>query len=188
MEYQLHAPFTKDKLKNLRAGDTALITGKIYTARDAAHKKLTALVEEGASLPFEIKDAILYYVGPTPNKPGRPIGAAGPTTSYRMDVYTPVLLELGQAGMIGKGQRSDQVKAALVDNGAVYFTAVGGAGALIAQCVKSARIVAFEELGAEAIRELVVEDFPVTVVIDSEGNDLYRQGRAEYLRSRGSAK
>ena len=167
MEYRIREPFTKEKLEPLRAGDTVFLTGTIYTARDAAHKRLIEMIENQEPLPFEVKDAVIYYVGPTPEKPGNPIGAAGPTTSYRMDAYAPTPLDLGETAMIGKGQRSQEVKDAAIRNGAVYFAAIGGAGALMAQKVKSAEIVAFEDLGPEAVRRLQVEDFPVTVVLDS---------------------
>ena len=184
MEYRIREPFTKEKLEPLRAGDTVFLTGTIYTARDAAHKRLIEMIENQEPLPFEVKDAVIYYVGPTPEKPGNPIGAAGPTTSYRMDAYAPTLLDLGETAMIGKGQRSQEVKDAAIRNGAVYFAAIGGAGAPMAQKVKSAEIVAFEDLGPEAVRRLQVEDFPVTVVLDSAGGDLYQEGRAAYLESR----
>ncbi len=184
MEYRIREPFTREKLEPLRAGDTVFLTGTIYTARDAAHKRLIEMIENREPLPFEVKDAVIYYVGPTPEKPGNPIGAAGPTTSYRMDAYAPTLLDLGETAMIGKGQRSQEVKDAAIRNGAVYFAAIGGAGALMAQKVKSAEIVAFEDLGPEAVRRLQVEDFPVTVVLDSAGGDLYQEGRAAYLESR----
>ena len=184
MEYRIREPFTKEKLEPLRAGDTVFLTGTIDTARDAAHKRLIEMIENQEPLPFEVKDAVIYYVGPTPEKPGNPIGAAGPTTSYRMDAYAPTLLDLGETAMIGKGQRSQEVKDAAIRNGAVYFAAIGGAGALMAQKVKSAEIVAFEDLGPEAVRRLQVEDFPVTVVLDSAGGDLYQEGRAAYLESR----
>ena len=184
MEYRIREPFTKEKLEPLRAGDTVFLTGTIYTARDAAHKRLIEMIENQEPLPFAVKDAVIYYVGPTPEKPGNPIGAAGPTTSYRMDAYAPTLLDLGETAMIGKGQRSQEVKDAAIRNGAVYFAAIGGAGALMAQKVKSAEIVAFEDLGPEAVRRLQVEDFPVTVVLDSAGGDLYQEGRAAYLESR----
>lgn len=184
MEYRIREPFTKEKLEPLRAGDTVFLTGTIYTARDAAHKRLIEMIENQEPLPFEVKDAVIYYVGPTPEKPGNPIGAAGPTTSYRMDAYAPTLLDLGETAMIGKGQRSQEVKDTAIRNGAVYFAAIGGAGALMAQKVKSAEIVAFEDLGPEAVRRLQVEDFPVTVVLDSAGGDLYQEGRAAYLESR----
>lgn len=183
MEYRITEPFTKDKFKSLKAGDSVLLSGTVYTARDAAHKRLTESLERGEALPFAIEDAIIYYVGPTPAKDGFPIGSAGPTTSYRMDAYAPRLLDLGQAAMIGKGQRNEDVKEAVVRNGAVYFAAIGGAAALIAGSIRSAEVIAYEDLGAEAVRKLYVEDFPVTVVLDTEGNDLYIQGREEYLKS-----
>lgn len=184
MEYRIKEPFTKEKLRDLKAGDTVLLTGTVYTARDAAHKRMTEMLERGERLPFDVKNAVIYYVGPTPEKPGNPIGSAGPTTSYRMDAYAPTLLDLGETGMIGKGQRSQEVKDAVKRNGAVYFAAIGGAGALMAQRVQQAEIIAFEDLGAEAVRRLEVKDFPVTVVLDSQGGDLYQEGRAAYLESR----
>lgn len=186
MEKKLTAPFTKEKLKTLKSGDTVLITGTIYTARDAAHKRMTELLDRGEPLPFDIRDAMIYYVGPTPAKKGVPIGSAGPTTSYRMDAYAPRLLDLGQAAMIGKGQRNQEVQDAIVRNGAVYFAAIGGAAALMAQCIEKAEIIAFEDLGAEAVRRLEVKDFPVTVVLDSTGGDLYCEGRKAYLESRSA--
>jgi len=160
-----------------------LLSGTLYTARDAAHMRLLELVEQGRALPFPIENAILYYVGPTPSAPGQVIGAAGPTTSYRMDASTPPLIAAGLTGMIGKGARSPEVVAAMREHGAVYFGAIGGAGALIARCVESSEIVAYEDLGAEAIRKLTVRDMPLTVVIDCEGDDLYIKGRKEYLHS-----
>ncbi|MCQ4637270.1 Fe-S-containing hydro-lyase [Anaerovorax odorimutans] len=184
MEYRINGPFTKEKFEDLKAGDTVLLTGTVYTARDAAHKRMVEMLEKGETLPFDIKNAVIYYVGPTPEKPGNPIGSAGPTTSYRMDAYAPTLLDLGETGMIGKGQRSQEVKEAVLRNGAVYFAAIGGAGALMAQRVETAEIIAFDDLGAEAVRRLQVKDFPVTVVLDSHGGDLYQEGRAAYLESR----
>ncbi len=184
MEYRVSEPFTTEKISGLKAGDTVLLTGTVYTARDAAHKRLTEMMGRGEKLPFEIKDSIIYYVGPTPEKPGHPIGSAGPTTSYRMDAYAPALLDMGSIGMIGKGQRSQGVKDAVIRNGAVYFAAIGGAGALMAQRVEASEIIAFEDLGAEAVRRLYVRDFPVTVVLDSNGGDLYEEGRKKYLESR----
>jgi len=159
-----------------------LLSGVIYAARDAAHLRLIEIAEQGGALPFPIKDAIVYYVGPTPEKPGSIIGSAGPTTSRRMDAFTPALISLGLTGMIGKGARSPAVVAAIKEFGAVYFGAIGGAGALLARCVESSEVVAYEDLGAEAIRRLKVRDMPLTVIIDCEGNDLYIRGRAEYLR------
>lgn len=183
MEYRISEPFTSEKFAHLKAGDTVLLSGTIYTARDAAHKRLTGMIEHGDELPFEISDSVIYYVGPTPEKPGNPIGSAGPTTSYRMDAYAGILMDLGSTGMIGKGQRADAVKDSVVRNGAVYFAAIGGAGALMAQRVISAEVIAFEDLGAEAIRKLKVKDFPVTVVLDSHGGDLYEEGRKAYLET-----
>ncbi len=183
MEHRLTEPFSKEQIKKFRAGDRVLVTGTIYTARDAAHKRITEMIAEGKNPPFEIENSIIYYVGPTPAKPGMPIGSAGPTTSYRMDAYAPKLLDMGQLAMIGKGQRSDDVKAAVVRNGAVYLAAIGGAAALMAKQIKKAEVIAFDDLGAEAVRKLYVEDMPLTVVLDSVGGDLYRQGREEYLKS-----
>ncbi|MEG2502739.1 MAG: Fe-S-containing hydro-lyase [Anaerovoracaceae bacterium] len=183
MEHKIEEPFTKDKVKDLKAGDTVVLTGIIYTARDAAHKKLVDMIKAGEELPFEIENAAIYYVGPTPEKEGCPIGAAGPTTSYRMDAYAPTLLELGQRIMIGKGNRNKEVIDATVKNEAVYLAAIGGAGALMAQRVISSEIIAFEDLGAEAIRRLEVKDFPLTVVVDSKGTDLYKEGRKNYLNA-----
>ena len=176
MAIELKAPITKEKLAALRAGDRVLITGTIYTARDQAHKRICEALDRGDELPFEIEGSIIYYVGPTPAPPGRPIGSAGPTTSYRMDPYAPRLLDLGQYAMIGKGPRSEEVNEAVVRNGAVYFAAIGGAAALISKSVKSAEVIAFEDLGAEAVRRLEVEDMPVIVAVDSLGTDLYRKG------------
>lgn len=181
MKKTLTTPLTSEDLKDLKAGDDVYISGYIYTARDAAHARLVDLLEKGEELPFDPKGAVIYYVGPTPPKEGEPIGSAGPTTSYRMDSYTPQLLDVGLKGMIGKGKRSEEVKAKIVENGAIYFAAIGGAAALIAKCIKSAEIIAYEDLGAEAIRKLYVEDFPVTVINDSSGNDLYMKGKEEYL-------
>ena len=176
-------PLTLDKVKELKAGDSCLISGVIYTARDAAHKRLCELVAQGKELPMDVKDSIIYFVGPTPAKPGQAIGSAGPTTSYRMDAYSPILIEQGLTGMIGKGKRGPEVINAMKQHGAVYFGAIGGCGALLSECIKEAEIVAYEDLGAEAIRRLVVKDFPVVVIIDSEGNNLYETGKANYLNS-----
>ena len=181
MTKKIQTPLTRELVKTLKAGDTCTITGTIFTARDAAHKRLCELVAQGKELPMEIKDAIIYFVGPTPAKPGQAIGSAGPTTSYRMDAYSPTLISIGQTGMIGKGKRNDEVIAAMKEHGAVYFGAIGGCGALLSKCIKKAEIVAYEDLGAEAIRKLEVEDFPVVVIIDAEGNNLYESGRKEYL-------
>ena len=183
MTKKIITPLTREIVSTLKAGDSCTITGTIYTARDAAHKRLCELVAQGKELPMEIKDAIIYFVGPTPAKPGQAIGSAGPTTSYRMDAYSPTLISIGQTGMIGKGKRNADVINAMKEHGAVYFGAIGGCGALLSKCIKKAEIVAYEDLGAEAIRRLEVEDFPVVVIIDSEGNNLYESGRKEYLDS-----
>ena len=183
MTKKIQTPLTREKVRELKAGDSCLITGTIYTARDAAHKRLCELVAQGKELPMEIKDSIIYFVGPTPAKPGQAIGSAGPTTAYRMDAYSPTLISIGQTGMIGKGKRNDEVVSAMKEHGAVYFGAIGGCGALLSKCIKKAEVVAYEDLGAEAIRKLEVEDFPVVVIIDSEGNNLYETGRKEYLGS-----
>ena len=183
MEHRLKEPFTKEKVKAFRAGDKVLVIGTIYTARDAAHKRITEMLERGETVPFAIENSIIYYVGPTPAKPGQPIGSAGPTTSYRMDAYAPKLLDLGQLAMIGKGQRNEAVMDAVVRNGAVYLAAIGGAAALMAKQIKSAEVIAFEDLGAEAVRKLYVEELPLTVVLDSAGGNLYQEGREKYLKS-----
>ncbi|MCH5138527.1 Fe-S-containing hydro-lyase, partial [Clostridiaceae bacterium UIB06] len=164
-------------------GDSVLISGTIYTARDAAHKRLVELLDKGEALPIDVKDAIIYYVGPSPAKPGQVIGSAGPTTSYRMDAYAPRLLDIGLKGMIGKGIRDEEVVNSMKKNKAVYFAAIGGAAALMGKSIKKAELVAYEDLGSEAIRKLEVEDLPVVVVIDSEGNNLYEQGQMSYLQS-----
>lgn len=181
MEINIKTPLTREDAKKLRAGDSCLISGVIYTARDAAHKRLCELIDKGEELPLDVKDSIIYFVGPTPAKPGQAIGSAGPTTSYRMDAYSPSLIAIGQTGMIGKGKRGPEVIAAMKEHGAVYFGAIGGCGALLSKCVKKAEVIAYDDLGAEAIRRLEVEDFPVVVVIDSLGNNLYETGRANYL-------
>jgi len=180
---KIKTPLSKDDARRLKCGDTVLLSGIIYTARDAAHALLVKAINGGEKLPFELENAIVYYVGPTPSMSGKVIGSAGPTTSGRMDKYTPKLIEHGITGMIGKGARNDNVVAAMREYGAVYFGAVGGTGALLAKCVEVSEIVAYEELGAEAVRKLTVKDMPLTVIIDSEGNDLYEQGRRDYLRS-----
>ena len=174
-------PLTKEKVRSLHAGDSCLISGVIYTARDAAHKRLCELVSAGKELPLDIKDSIIYFVGPTPAKPGQAIGSAGPTTSYRMDAYSPTLISLGLTGMIGKGKRGPEVVNAMKEYGAVYFGAIGGCGALLSKCIKKAEVIAYDDLGAEAIRRLEVENFPAIVIIDSEGNNLYQSGREDYL-------
>lgn len=181
MPISIQTPLTQQTVRTLKAGDSCWISGVIYTARDAAHKRLCELVEQGKSLPFDIHNATIYFVGPTPAKPGQAIGSAGPTTSYRMDAYSPLLIEQGQTGMIGKGKRGPEVVEAMRKHGAVYFGATGGCGALLSNCIKKSEIVAYEDLGAEAIRRLEVENFPVIVIIDSEGNNLYETGRAAYL-------
>lgn len=183
MEKRITMPLTEEKVRGLKAGDSVLLSGVIYTARDAAHKRLVDLLEKGKSLPIDVKDSVIYYVGPSPAKPGMPIGSAGPTTSYRMDAYTPQLLDQGLKGMIGKGKRSEEVIESMKKNGAVYFAAIGGAAALMAKCVKKAEIITYEDLGAEALRRLEVEDLPIVVVIDCEGNNLYEIGKEAYLNS-----
>ena len=183
MEKRITTPLTLEKTRDLHCGDNVLISGVIYTGRDAAHKRLVELLQQGKELPLDVKDAIIYYVGPAPAQPGKVIGSAGPTTSYRMDAYAPALLGIGLKGMIGKGKRSPEVIESMKKNGAVYFGAIGGAGALLAKCIKKAEVIAYEDLGAEAIRRLEVEDLPAVVIIDSEGNNLYEQGRADYLKS-----
>ena len=181
MAIKLTAPLTHEVAKSLKAGDSCLISGVIYTARDAAHKRLCELLDAGKELPIDLNESIIYFVGPTPAKPGQAIGSAGPTTSYRMDAYSPKLIAMGQTGMIGKGKRGPEVIEAMKEHGAVYFGAIGGCGALLSKCIKKAEVVAYEDLGAEAIRRLEVEDFPVIVIIDSEGNNLYESGKAAYL-------
>lgn len=183
MEKRISTPLTEEKVKDLKAGDTVLISGIIYTARDAAHKRLVELIDKNEELPIDIKDQIIYYVGPTPAKPGMAMGSAGPTTSYRMDAYSPKLLDLGLRGMIGKGLRDKTVVDAMIKNKAVYFAAIGGAAALIGKSIKKAELVAYEDLGSEAIRRLEVEDLPVVVVIDSEGRNLYEIGQQNYLNT-----
>jgi fumarate hydratase subunit beta len=180
MVKRISTPLSDEVIADLRAGDDVLLSGYIYTARDAAHKRLVALAKEGKELPFDIKRATIFYVGPTPPKPGHVIGSSGPTTSGRMDAYAPFLMELGANGMIGKGKRSKDVRAAMGKFKAVYFAGLGGAGALASKCVKSAELVAYEDLGTEAIRKLLVEDFPLIVVNDIYGADAYEEGRAKY--------
>lgn len=173
MEKHLTGPFTEEKIMQLKAGDYVYITGTVYTARDAAHKRMIETLDRGEKLPFDIKDQLIYYLGPSPAREGKVIGSAGPTTSSRMDKYAPELLDLGLRGMIGKGKRNKQVIDAVVRNRAVYFAAVGGAGALLSKCIKKAEIIAYDDLGTEAIRKLEVENLPVIVVIDSEGKNQY---------------
>ena len=182
MDRHITAPITKEVSASLRAGDYVYITGTIYTARDAAHKRMDETLDRGEELPIDIKDQVIYYMGPSPAREGRPIGSAGPTTASRMDKYAPRLLDLGQSAMIGKGKRTKEVLDAVVRNKAVYFAAVGGAGALLSKCIKSSEVVAYEDLGAEAIRKLEVEDFPVIVVADCEGNNLYETAIKQYQR------
>jgi fumarate hydratase subunit beta len=181
MAISVKVPLSREEARKLRSGDSCLVSGVIYTARDAAHKRLCELVAQGKELPLDIKDSIIYFVGPTPARPGEAIGSAGPTTSYRMDAYSPMLIAQGKTGIIGKGKRSREVIASMKEHGAVYFGAIGGCGALLSQCIKKAEVIAYDDLGAEAIRRLEVEDFPVVVIIDSEGNNLYETGRAAYL-------
>ena len=170
------------RLPDLRAGDRVLLSGTIYTARDAAHKRLFELLDQGRPLPFGLKGAVIYYAGPTPGQQGMAVGACGPTTAGRMDGFAPRLLDLGLAAMIGKGERSQPVIDAIIRNGACYFAAVGGAGALIARCIETAEVIAFDDLGCESVKRMTVRDLPLTVAIDGQGNDLFRQGRAEYRR------
>ena len=183
MERIIKAPVDKEVLKELRAGDYVYLDGTIYTARDAAHKRMTESLEKGEALPLALEGNVIYYMGPSPAREGRPIGSAGPTTASRMDKYTPRLLDLGLACMIGKGKRSAAVKASVVKNGAVYLAAIGGAGALMARSVESCEIIAWPDLGCEAVRRLVVKDFPLTVLLDPHGGDLYESGPAAYLAS-----
>lgn len=180
MDRYIAAPITKEIAKTLHAGDYVYITGTIYTARDAAHKRMYEILREGKELPIDVREQMIYYMGPSPARKGRPIGSAGPTTASRMDKYAPQLLDLGLGAMIGKGKRSKEVIDAIVRNDAVYFAAVGGAGALISKCITSSEVVAYVDLGTEAIRKLTVENFPVIVVIDSEGNNLYETAIKEY--------
>lgn len=180
MEKHITTPITKEITKTLKSGDYVYISGVIYTARDAAHKKMSETLAEGKELPLDIKNQMIYYMGPSPAREGRPIGSAGPTTASRMDKYAPALLDLGLGAMIGKGKRTKAVKDAIVRNDAVYFAAVGGAGALLSKCIKKAEVIAYDDLGTEAIRRLEVEDFPVIVVIDCEGNNLYETAIKEY--------
>ncbi|MBR1471281.1 MAG: Fe-S-containing hydro-lyase [Lachnospiraceae bacterium] len=182
MDHYLNAPFDRGELQGLRAGDMVYITGTIYVARDAAHKRMQEALDQGAALPFDIQGQTIYYMGPSPAREGRPIGSAGPTTASRMDKYTPQLLDLGLCGMIGKGKRTQAVKDAVVRNGAVYFAAIGGAGALLSKAILSSEVVAYGDLGTEAIRKLEVKDFPAIVVIDTKGTDLYLTATEKYRR------
>ena len=178
----INTPLTKDKVEKLKCGDQVLITGTLYTSRDAGHKRMIEQINKNKKLPFPIENSILYYVGPAPAREGEVIGSAGPTTSYRMDEFTPQLLSLGLKGMIGKGDRDKEVVDSMIKNKAVYFGAVGGAAALLANCIKKSKIIAYEDLGPEALRELYVENFPVTVVIDSTGNNLYKKAKEKYAK------
>jgi fumarate hydratase subunit beta len=182
MDYHLTAPFDGEELKKLRSGDMVYITGTIYVARDAAHKRMQEALDKGEKLPVDIQGQTIYYMGPSPAREGRPIGSAGPTTASRMDKYAPRLLDLGLRGMIGKGKRSQAVKDAIVRNGAVYFAAIGGAGALLSKAITASEVVAYDDLGTEAIRRLEVKDFPAIVVIDSTGDDLYIKSVEQYCK------
>ncbi|MBQ8579114.1 MAG: Fe-S-containing hydro-lyase [Oscillospiraceae bacterium] len=181
MEKHITMPLTVELAKTLRAGDTVYLTGTIYTSRDAGHKRMCEALARGEELPFDPTDAVIYYVGPAPAKPGQVIGSAGPTTAGRMDAYAPTMMSVGARGMIGKGYRLPEVVEAMKKHTGVYFGAIGGCGALLAKCVKSAELIAYEDLGAEALRKLYVEDMPLVVIIDCEGNNLYEEGRAAYL-------
>ena len=180
MERHINVPFDADIVKELKAGDYVYLTGTIYTARDAAHKRMYEALQNGETLPFDIEGNVIYYMGPSPAREGRPIGSAGPTTASRMDKYTPALLELGMRGMIGKGRRTEAVRESMMKNQAVYFAAVGGAGALLSKSILQAEAIAYEDLGTEAIRKLEIKDFPVIVVMDCEGNNLYDMAIEQY--------
>lgn len=182
MDRHITAPINKETARSLHAGDYVYITGTMYTARDAAHKRMYEILQKGGELPVDWKNQVIYYMGPSPAREGRPIGSAGPTTASRMDKYAPQLLDLGLGAMVGKGKRSQAVIDAIVRNGSVYFAAVGGAGALLSKCITSAEVVAYDDLGTEAIRKLTVENFPAIVVIDSEGNNLYETAIKEYRK------
>ena len=182
MDKHITTPITAETTKDLKSGDYVYITGTIYVARDAAHKRMIEALERGDKLPIDIKDSTIYYMGPSPAREGRPIGSAGPTTASRMDKYAPTLLDLGEKAMIGKGKRTKEVMDAIVRNQAVYFAAIGGAGALLSKCITKSEVVCYEDLGAEAIRKIEVKDFPVIVVIDREGNNLYETAIQEYCK------
>ena len=184
MEKRITLPLTEELARSLKAGDSVLLTGTIYTSRDAGHKRMCEALARGEQLPFDPMDATIYYVGPTPAKPGQVIGSAGPTTSGRMDAYAPTMMSVGARGMIGKGARLPEVVEAMKKYSGVYFGAIGGAGALLAKCIKECELIAYEDLGAEALRKLYVEDMPLVVIIDSEGNNLYASGRGEYLANK----
>ncbi|MDV4149215.1 Fe-S-containing hydro-lyase [Clostridium sp. AL.422] len=183
MEFKITTPLTYEKIKDLRSGDRILLSGIIYTARDAAHKRLIELLNEGLELPININNETIYYVGPTPAREGQVIGSAGPTTSYRMDSYSPRLLDLGLRAMIGKGLRNEEVVKSIIKNKAIYLGAIGGAAALISKTIIKSEVIAYEDLGSEAIRKMEVKDMPLIVIIDTEGNNLYKQGQEEYLRT-----
>lgn len=183
MDKYIETPLTKSKVEDLKAGDYVYISGTIYTARDAAHKRMIEGLENGEPLPFDMEDQMIYYLGPTPNREGQVIGSAGPTTSSRMDRYAPALLDRGLRGMIGKGKRNEEVIQSMKKNKAVYFAAVGGAGALLSKCIKKSEVIAYDDLGTEAIRKLEVENLPVITVIDCEGNDLYQTAVKDYVRN-----
>ena len=182
MDKYISAPFKSEEMKDLKSGDYVYITGTIYTSRDAAHKRMYEALERKEDLPLNMENNVIYYMGPSPAREGRPIGSAGPTTASRMDKYAPSLLDLGLKGMIGKGKRSKEVQDAIVRNEAVYFAAVGGAGALLSKCIKKSEVIAYDDLGTEAIRKLEVENFPVIVVIDAKGNNLYETAITDYKR------
>jgi len=182
MDRHINAPLSDEDAVSLKAGDYVYITGTVYTARDAAHKRMAQALADGRQLPIDMQNNIIYYMGPSPAREGRPIGSAGPTTASRMDKYAPDLLDLGLKGMIGKGRRSEAVRDAIMRNGAVYFAAVGGAGALLSKCITASEVIAYDDLGTEAIRKLTVMDFPVIVVIDSRGNNLYDMAAAQYCK------
>ena len=184
MARKITLPLTEELAKTLHAGDEVLVSGIIYTSRDAGHKRMCETLARGEELPFDPKDATIYYVGPTPAKPGQVIGSAGPTTSGRMDAYAPTMMSVGARGMIGKGARLPEVVEAMKKHSGVYFGAIGGAGALLAKCIKTCELIAYEDLGAEALRKLYIEDMPLVVIIDSEGNNLYEEGRKAYLDSK----
>ena len=182
MDRKIQVPISKEDAKSLKAGDYVYLTGTIYTARDAAHKRMQEALDKGTELPFDVAGNVIYYMGPSPAREGRPIGSAGPTTASRMDKYTPRLLDMGLGAMIGKGKRSQAVIDAVIRNGSVYFAAIGGAGALLSQRILKSEVIAYDDLGAEAIRKLEIKDFPVVVVIDSEGNNLYETAILKYRR------
>lgn len=182
MEKHMRVPFTRQEAATLKSGDYVYLTGTIYTARDAAHKRMHEALMKKEALPFDIRGNVIYYMGPSPAREGRPIGSAGPTTASRMDKYTPALLDLGMQGMIGKGKRTEEVREAMIRNGAVYFAAVGGAGALLSKSILSSEVIAYDDLGTEAVRKLSVKDFPVVVVMDSQGNNLYETAVEQYCK------